>query len=119
MIFILSGILIGVADVEPTLLMMMMTMMTTMMMMMMTTIMMMMMMTMMMMTMMMMMTNDCGCKQSIIFELVIYLRMRHPWRLLNLCSKHIFLIIRMIAANTLNTCLQSPFLRPRPSYGAL
>jgi len=31
-------------------------------------------------------------------------RMRHPWRLLNPGSKHIFLNIRMIAANTLNTC---------------
>src|SRR6218665_3530749 len=30
--------------------------------------------------------------------------MRRPWKLLNLGSKHIFLNIRMIAANTLNTC---------------
>jgi len=34
--------------------------------------------------------------------------MRHTWRLLNLSSKHIFLNIRMIAANTLNTCT-APF----------
>src|SRR6218665_3129761 len=34
--------------------------------------------------------------------------MRHPWRLLNLGSKHIFLNIRMIAANTLNKCT-APF----------
>src|SRR6218665_1446310 len=34
--------------------------------------------------------------------------MRRPWRLLNLGSKHIFLNIRIIAANTLNTCT-APF----------
>src|SRR6218665_2435904 len=35
-------------------------------------------------------------------------RMRRPWKLLNLGSKHIFLNIHMIAANTLNTCT-APF----------
>src|SRR6218665_2873718 len=34
--------------------------------------------------------------------------MLHPWRHLNLDSKHIFLNIRMIAAVTLNTCT-APF----------